>query len=238
MLPSDIELHLYDGAEETLPCVGDAVTIAGPAGPIEAISACPSEGQDMHAVGVICHPHPLYGGSLHNKVVHYLSQTLNDLGLGTLRFNFRGVGASGGVYDQGNGETDDLLAVIDWVRNQRPHHELWLAGFSFGAYVALRAAARHPPPPLITQAPPVNFFDFQTLEAPGCPWLLVQGDRDEVVPAAEVMAWSAARPTPPQSLVLEGADHFFHGKLNLLRDRLMAALSKPATASVRTGTRL
>ncbi len=224
LLPS-LNSHLYDGDEASLPCIGDRVNIAGPAGNIEALTACPSDDQDMHAVGVICHPHPLYGGSLHNKVVDYLSRTFNDLGVGTVRFNFRGVGASEGRYDEGRGETADLLAVLAWVRQQRPDHAIWLAGFSFGAYVALRAADQDGIERLVTVAPPVNFFDFSTLPAPPCPWILVQGDADEVVPAADVWDWAAHLATPPQHICLSGADHFFHGQLNRLRDALLQALS-------------
>lgn len=228
MLSPNADSHWYDRDQNVLPCVGEAVRIPGPAGILEAVTACPPVGAPMRAVGVVCHPHPLYGGSLQNKVVHYLSQAMNALGVGTVRFNFRGVGASEGAYDKGVGETDDLLAVLNWARLQRPDHDVWLAGFSFGAYVALRAAARWPVSRLLTVAPPVNFFDFDVIARPACPWLLVQGDRDEVVPCNAVLDWARGLTPPPDILCMADVGHFFHGKLNVLRDRLLEALGAAA----------
>ncbi len=226
MLPPKLDEHLYDG--ESLPCVGEAVTLAGPAGPLEAVTACPNAGLRMRGMAVICHPHPLYGGTFQNKVVHYLSRTFNELGLATVRFNFRGVGDSAGVYAGGKGEVDDLLAVLDWATAQRPGQELWLAGFSFGAYIALRAAPLRSIAQLVTVAPPVNFFQFADIVPPGCPWLLVQGDHDEVVPGAQVVEWANGMPQPPRTIVLPGVDHFFHGHLNELRMALLRALTDKA----------
>ncbi len=228
MLPPSEDSHWYDRDQDMVPCVGEAVRIRGPAGMLEAITACPPVGAPMRAVGVVCHPHPLYGGSLQNKVVHYLSQTLNELGVGTVRFNFRGVGASEGEYDGGQGETDDLLAVLDWARKQRPGHDVWLAGFSFGAYVVLRAASRWPVSRLITVAPPVNFFDFGTIAPPDCPWLLVQGDSDEVVPCNQVLDWVRSVDPSPDTLCMKDVGHFFHGRLNDLKARLLEALAEAA----------
>ncbi|MGA7800381.1 MAG: alpha/beta fold hydrolase [Gammaproteobacteria bacterium] len=223
LLPST-DSHWYDRDQDTLPCVGEAVRIPGPAGTLEAITACPPVGAPMRAVGVVCHPHPLYGGSLKNKVVHYVSQALNELGVGTVRFNFRGVGASEGDYDGGQGETDDLLAVLDWARKQRPEHAVWLAGFSFGSYVVLRAAARRSVSQVITVAPPVNFFEFAAVSRPACSWLLVQGDRDEVVPCSQVLDWAGRLDPPPTTICMADVGHFFHGRLNELRARLLEAL--------------
>jgi alpha/beta superfamily hydrolase len=221
----ELDAHLYD-RDGVFPCVGDALSIAGPAGDLEAVSTCPSEGeQAMRAIGVICHPHPLYGGTMHNKVVHYIARTFNELQIGSLRFNFRGVGASAGTYDEGHGETDDLLAVLDWVRSRRPELDVWLAGFSFGAYVALRAATRFPVSRLITVAPPVNIFDFSDVSEPGCPWLVIQGDRDEIVPSEEVLTWAGQLRHPPRLITLSGGDHFFHGRLNELRAGLIEHLA-------------
>ena len=224
MLAIEPENHWYDGDEAISSCVGEPVWIAGPAGLIQGITACPPEGRAMHGIGVICHPHPLYGGSLHNKVVDYLSRTLNDLGVGTLRFNFRGVEHSEGEYAGGEGEADDLRAVLDWAQKQRPGHPLWLAGFSFGAYVALRVAHEFPLVQLITVAPPINFFDFSVLQTPACPWVLVQGESDEIVPSDQVLAWAARQTPAPTMIRMAGVGHFFHGNLNLLRERLRAQL--------------
>ena len=114
--------------------------LAGPAGAIEAAIDRPDPQHARAGTVIVCHPHPLHGGSMHNKVVVMVERSLRELGLNTLRFNFRGVGASEGEYDDGRGETLDLLAVAEWVARTRPGDALWLAGFSFGSYVALLAA--------------------------------------------------------------------------------------------------
>lgn len=206
------------------PC-NSTLSLAGPTGALETLTACPAPGHRRRASAVICHPHPLHGGSMHNKVVHMLARTFNELGLRTLRFNFRGVGASAGTYAHGIGETDDLIAVLDWLHAHRPYDQLWLAGFSFGAYVALRAAARYPVAQLISVAPPVNLYDFSALRMPTCPWLVVQGENDEVVPSAAVLAWHAGLEPQPELHRMPGTGHFFHGRLNDLRDALIAALT-------------
>ena len=225
MLPID-RSHLYDGGELASPeCVGERVIIPGPAGDLEGVTACPDK-ETRGAVAVILHPHPLYGGTLNNKVVYYLSKTCNQLGVPSLRFNFRGVGGSTGVYDDGRGETEDCLAVLDWVQERRPGFDIWLAGFSFGAYVAYRSVHRHPRiSRLLTVAPPVNLFDFTVLPAPSCPWTLIQGELDELVPAASVENWVDTLPVQPRQILLP-ADHFFHGQLNALQGALLESLSE------------
>lgn len=226
MLPTD-KLQRYDGLESDFTCVNETVSIDGPAGRIEGITACPPEGDIRGVVAVICHPHPLYGGSLHNKVVHYLSRTCNELGIPSLRFNFRGVGQSEGSYDGGRGESEDLLAVLDWISQRRPGFDIWLAGFSFGAYVAYRSARARPQiRRLITVAPPVNLFDFGEAPAPRCPWLVVQGKRDKIVPCQEVERWVHTQESAPDLLCFKEADHFFHGQLNALRSGLLDILGE------------
>jgi len=231
MHASDPGSHWYDGDENAPDCVGEPVWIAGPAGALQGITACPSEGRPMHGIGVICHPHPLYGGTLHNKVVDVLSRTLNDLGVSTLRFNFRGVESSEGQYAGGVGEADDLRAVLRWAQGQRPGHPLWLAGFSFGAYVAMQVAHEFPLVQLITVAPPVNFFDFTTIPAPQCPWLLAQGEADEIVPSEQVFAWAQCQDPPPDIIRMPDVGHFFHGNLNRLRERLNERMLQSHAAS-------
>lgn len=166
------------------------------------------------------------------KVVDYLSRTLNDLGVGTLRFNFRGVEQSEGEYAGGGGEADDLRAVLelDWAQKQRPGHPLWLAGFSFGAYIALRVAREFPLAHLITVAPPLNFFDFSVLRTPACPWVLVQGESDEIVPGKQVLAWAALQTPMPEMIRMAGVGHFFHGNLNSLRERLLTLLESSVSS--------
>jgi alpha/beta superfamily hydrolase len=162
---------------------------------------------------VILHPHPLHGGTMHNKVVHTLARGFNELGLASVRFNFRGVGTSAGGFGHGAGESEDALAVIDWVRRVRPRDRVWLAGFSFGAYVALRAATRAGVAGLVTVAPAVHLYDFAALALPPCPWLLVQGEADEIVPVTAVQAWLAGVSPPPATRFLPGVGHFFHQRL-------------------------
>jgi hypothetical protein len=198
----------------------ESVVLDGPAGPLEAVIDEPAATRDGAAFGVICHPHSLFGGSLTNKVVHTVARGLNDSGIPTLRFNFRGVGASAGVYDEGRGESEDLLAAIRHGRARWPDRALWLGGFSFGAYVALRTQSMPVAAPsrLLLVAPPLGRWDFSALLPPACPWLVVQGMRDELVDGRAVQSWSAALPRPPQFVAIEQAEHFFHGRLAELRD--------------------
>ena len=162
---------------------------------------------------VICHPHPLFGGTMDNKVVTTLARTVAQRGAGTIRFNFRGVGASGGQHSNGIGETDDALAVVDWATNRWPSAPIWLCGFSFGAYVALVVASQRCTDRLVTVAPPVGRMNLESLTVPRCPWLIVQGSEDEVVDAREVLAWAQRLSPPPRVVVLPGVTHFFHGRL-------------------------
>ncbi len=228
MLPID-RSHLYDGKELALECVGEAVTISGPAGLLEGLTACP-EKETRGAVAVILHPHPLYGGTFNNKVVHSLSRTCNLLGIPSLRFNFRGVGKSAGIYDDGRGEVEDCLAALDWVSDRRPGFDIWLAGFSFGAYVAYQVAGRDSRVQrLVTVAPPVSLFDFSHIPVPTCPWTLIQGELDELVPVETVSCWVAGLSVSPTQFYLP-ADHFFHGQLNTLQNVLLEHLAGDARA--------
>jgi uncharacterized protein len=192
------------------------LSIAGPAGPIESLIEQP-HGAAAGIVAVCCHPHPLYGGTMQNKVVHTLARAAQDQGVTSLRFNFRGVGASGGKYDDAVGETDDAIAVADWCRRELGADRLWALGFSFGSYVAFRLAAARDARLLVTVAPPVQRFDFTQLQVPPCPWLVVQGDADEVVNHEAVLDWTRALEPAPEVEILPGAEHFFHGRLTAVR---------------------
>jgi uncharacterized protein len=195
--------------------------IAGPAGRLEAVIEEPTAGAGAPAIAaVICHPHPLFGGTLQNKVVHTLAKTLRAGGAATLRFNFRGVGASEGTHDNGIGETLDALAAVTWVRARWPGAQLVLAGFSFGGAVAIRAAAAVAPSWLITVAPAVDRVKLDGLASPRCDWLVVQGDADDVVAPDSVVQWM--RQWAPQARVclLPGVGHFFHGRLHEMQDCL------------------
>ncbi len=213
-------------ADSFRPPVPQAVQIAGPAGAIEARVEDPLEaGAIRKAVGVVCHPHPLYGGTMQNKVVHTAARAMQEAGAATVRFNFRGVGASEGQHDHGVGELADALAVIEWTRRQFDCEALWLGGFSFGAATALQAAARGARPArLVTIAPPVGRIITDPLPRPDCPWLIVQGDEDELIDIAAVRSWARGFTPEPALTVIAGAEHFFHGKLGELRAAILAFL--------------
>jgi alpha/beta superfamily hydrolase len=207
--------------------VAEAPRIDGPSGPLEALLEAPAAGTSPRALGVVCHPHPLFGGTMTNKVVHTVARAFVAHGAATLRFNFRGVGASAGSYDEGRGETDDLLAVVAHGRALFPGLPLWLGGFSFGSFVALRGHAAAGAARLVTVAPPVGRWDFAGLEPPRCPWLVVQGDQDELVDVGAVRQWLATQPLAPQLVVLPGAEHFFHGRLHYVKDAVADFLGRP-----------
>jgi len=200
--------------------------IAGNAGAIE-VATVPAEGDIECAragVAIVCHPHPLHGGTMHNKVVTIAERALRELGLDTVRFNFRGIGQSQGTFDEGEGESDDLARVVDWVRRVRPDDALWLAGFSFGSYVALRNAAVLDADALITIAPPVGRWDFESITLPECPWLVVQGEDDEIVDPQAVFAWIESLAEPPHLVRMPETSHFFHRRLMDLRGVLKNAM--------------
>jgi alpha/beta superfamily hydrolase len=162
---------------------------------------------------------------MQNKVVHTVARAMQLLGAPTVRFNFRGVGASAGQYDSGVGELEDTLAVCRWARERWHCDPLWLAGFSFGSAVALQAAASIAPAALVTVAPPVGRIIVTPVARPPCPWLVVQGDHDELVDVASVRRWVESFEEPPSMVELAGAEHFFHGRLGELRDAVLTFLS-------------
>ena len=215
------------------PTQSTTLLLDGPAGALEVavdLSECPPR----PAIAIVCHPLPTEGGTMHNKVVTMAARALREVGLDTVRFNFRGTGASEGTFDDGIGETDDLLAVAAWVRAQRPQQALWVAGFSFGAYVALRAAAQLQPAFMLSIAPPVGrSWDFASLVSPACPWLVIQGETDEVVDAQAVRAWVEAMPAPPELVRMPYTSHFFHRKLLDLRGAIKHGVHAylPATSA-------
>jgi alpha/beta superfamily hydrolase len=165
---------------------------------------------------------------MQNKVVHTLARAMQELRVPTVRFNFRGVGASAGSYDGGVGELEDALAASAWARERWICPTLWLAGFSFGAAVALQAAGTVRPSALVTVAPPIGRIVVAPVARPDCPWLVVHGARDELVDATVVRGWVSGFDDPPQLVELPDADHFFHGQLGALRTgvhRFLASLA-------------
>ncbi|MEM7611800.1 MAG: alpha/beta fold hydrolase [Pseudomonadota bacterium] len=209
--------------------------ISGPTGVIEALVEMPSDDLATGDVAVVCHPHPAHGGAMTNKVVHTLARAFNLSGIGAVRFNFRGVGASEGNYDEGRGELDDALAVIEWARARWPTASLSLAGFSFGADIALRASQQFLPERLILIAPPVGRIMAAESRIPdGLRTLIVQGEQDELVDADNVLDWVNLQPVGVRMALMPGADHFFHGQLPALRDILVTEIESSAIAAVET----
>lgn len=193
------------------------LTIDGPAGSLEALLETPKDMSPV-ACAVVCHPHPLHGGTMQNKVAHTLARGFAGLDFASLRFNFRGVGKSDGEFADGVGEIDDVLAAVEWMKHQYPDLDLWLAGFSFGAAMAVHAALAANPAGLVSIAPAVSRFANDLSGQPECPWLIVQGDQDELVDIDETIAWLNELDPGPQLEVFSGTEHFFHGKLIELRN--------------------
>jgi hypothetical protein len=155
-----------------------------------------------------------------NKVVHIVAKTFGEMGLPTLRFNFRGVGHSQGRFDHGRGEVSDAIVVCDWFKQRFPAAPLWLAGFSFGSYVALQAHKQVNAERLLLIAPPVTRFDFSAGTQIEIPWMVIQGGKDEIVAPEKVSAWVRRQGSSVSYEWLGEADHFFHGRLNHIRDAI------------------
>jgi alpha/beta superfamily hydrolase len=205
----------------TPPDTKQRLQIAGPAGPLDVlIEPAADPGGPLC---VICHPHPQYGGTLDNKVVYTLARAAQELGAAAVRFNFRGVGQSVGAFDHGVGEVDDLLAVVAWARAAYPGRPLHLAGFSFGAAMALRAHVAAGAVSLLLVAPPAGMGYLEQDAAPRLPWQVIHGSRDELIGLAVLQEWLEALSgqTPPLTVIAD-ADHFFHGRLTPLREAARA----------------
>ena len=216
----------------------------GRAGRLEALLNAGAENASHAAV--VCHPHPLFGGTLHNKVVFHTMKALNSFGFPVLRFNFRGTGLSQGEHDHGIGEVDDVRAALDWL-DHALHLPLIFAGFSFGAAVGLKAACADsrvkaaisvgtPVVPVAadTELPRTYTFDF--LHNCAKPKLFVSGARDQFGPRTKLEALVRSLPEPKKLVVIEGADHFFEGRLRELREAIEtwvreAVSSQPSTIS-------
>ncbi|MBV1920623.1 MAG: alpha/beta hydrolase [Pseudomonadales bacterium] len=199
--------------------------INGVCGPLQTSTMAPSNAPGVGepgVVAVVCHPHPLMGGTMNNKVVHTIARCHRDLGHRVVRFNFRGVEKSEGTYAEGIGEVDDLMAVLHWLTSVRPRDSIVLAGFSFGSYVASRALQLSlrggiPVVSLLLVAPAVVNYDFENFTAFGVPLRVIVGDSDEVVDPASIYRWFDSVTTEKKKVVLEGAGHFFHGQLTELK---------------------
>ena len=206
---------------------GERVFLDGTAGRIEAQIDSPASGMlrdGPRGIALVAHPHPLYGGTLDNKVTQTLAKAFVELGWIAVRPNFRGAGASEGIHDHGRGETEDMVAVANQTRERYPGLPLALAGFSFGAFVQTRVARRLTVRRLVLVAPPSGILQggrsYLTEDVPA-DTVIIHGERDETVPLANVFDW--ARPQDLPIVVIPGADHFFHRRLHLIRNVVKGA---------------
>lgn len=199
------------------------VSIAGSAGGLDARV----HNQNPVAGLIMCHPHPLFAGTMDNKVVTTVVRSARDLGLSTLRFNFRGTGNSEGTHDHGRGEVEDVLSVLRYAHDTLGWQKVILAGFSFGAGMACLAACRDESlvDALILLAPAVHHFDAPTTLPFGLETWVMMGDDDEVVPFDEVDSWVQRLVPQPHWHIFNGAGHFFHGRLGDLKEVLSSELS-------------
>lgn len=204
------------------------VMLNGPCGALEAMVHQGAEGgyfAERQFCAIVCHPHPLHGGTMDNKVVTTLMRTYRDLGISVVRFNFRGVGKSQGVFDNAVGEVDDLLAVITWVTQTFPAHALLLAGFSFGSSIAAQASYRVAELKHLTLvAPPIERYPYDREQQFAAPVCVIQGDKDERVFAEGVYAWQKQLRSASELLRYPDAGHFFHGYLSALKTDLTQVL--------------
>lgn len=185
----------------------------GPAGRLEALLWTVADPSPSLAA-LVCHPHPLYGGTMHNKVVYQAAKTLHRFGIPVLRFNFRGAGLSEGVHDRGRGERDDVRAALDFLAREYPARPLLVAGFSFGSWVGLRVGCEDSRVAgLIGLGIPVNASNFDYLRSCSKPKLFVQGGNDQFGSRAGVEHLFAALPEPKRLVVVDAVDHFFAGRL-------------------------
>jgi uncharacterized protein len=196
----------------------ERLRLAVQVGELEAVLERPDQPATVKGVAVICHPHPLYGGSMDNKVVTTLVRCCTDAGLDALRFNFRGVGHSKGSFDHAEGETDDALAVLDWALAHAAAKHHVLLGFSFGGLVAAKAALQRRPVQLVTIAPALHYFSVPAFPSPGCPWLLVHGRDDDVVDCADTVSRVQTVQPAVDVRLLDDVGHFYHGRLGELRE--------------------
>ena len=203
----------------------EKLMIDGPVGRLEALLDVAAD-PGPTAVVVVCHPHPQHGGTMHNKVAHTLARAFVGMRFAALLFNLRGTEGSEGSYDEGIGELADAVAAITWMRTRYPGLPLWVAGFSFGAAIAVRAAVAEQVDGLVSVAPAIYRFAAGLEGQPQCPWLVVQGDEDELVAVDETIEWVNGLEPGPELLVMPGVEHFFHGKLVALRESVVEFVTR------------
>lgn len=224
----------------SFPAKDSTIMLAGAAGSLELLvspSKLTSTDNDKiknitteEIIAIICHPHPLHQGTMNNKVVYTTHAALSSLGCHTVRFNFRGVGKSAGMHDHGIGETEDLITIIKWVKTLKPECKLILAGFSFGAFIALKASKIFECLTLISIAPAVSNQDYQSALPVPCPWLILQGEDDEIIPPKmvfnlvdELLVTNLEYPL--RLIKFPNVGHFFHGALTDLKAEIINYLT-------------
>ena len=216
--------------------------LEGPAGRLEALLNAGAENA-THAT-VVCHPHPLFGGTLHNKVVFHTMKALNSFGFPVLRFNFRGTGLSQGEHDHGVGEVEDVRTALDWLDTEF-HLPLIFAGFSFGAAVGLRAACADsrvratiglgvPVAPVAADNEEPRVYTYEFLQTCTKPKLFVSGARDQFGPRAKLEALVAALPEPKKLILIEGGDHFFEGRLREVREAIESWVKEAVSSQLKS----
>ncbi|HEX4001252.1 MAG TPA: alpha/beta fold hydrolase [Candidatus Acidoferrales bacterium] len=202
--------------------------LTGPAGRLEAMLRT-SPAADPPFTAVVCHPHPLFGGTMHNKVVYQAAKALQGRGAPVLRFNFRGTGQSEGEHDKGRGEQDDVRAALDYLTAEFPGKPIVLAGFSFGSWVGLRVGCEDARvQKLIGLGLPVDNIDVSYLRACAKPKLLIQGGNDQFGSRANIEALFATLPEPKRLVIVDGVDHFFTGRLDEIGATINAWLDDAA----------
>jgi alpha/beta superfamily hydrolase len=199
----------------------ESLTLAGPAGALEAMLEEPDE-TPPRTLALVCHPHPLFGGTMHNKVVYRLARGLRRSGAAVLRFNFRGVGTSQGEHDQGVGEADDARVALDWLRARFPGVPYLLAGFSFGSRIILQlGCSAGGASMLIAAGFPTSHGDAAFLESCQSPKIFIQSTHDEFAPRADMQALFERIGDPKQLIWIEAQDHFFQGALDQLEETIL-----------------
>ena len=208
-----------------------ALDIPAPHGILEGLLRLPDPGAPPPMAALVCHPHPQFGGTMHNKVVFRVAQALGELGMPVLRFNFRGVGRSTGSYGEGRGERDDVRAALDELAHHYPALPLCLAGFSFGSWVGLPIGCADPRvTQLIGVGVPVSLLSTDTLAGCVKPKLIVQGERDQYGPREALLPWYERLPDPKSLTIIPGADHFFTAQQQLLHHAVQAYFGSGASA--------
>lgn len=202
--------------------------IDGSEGQLQAIELIPDDARD-DLIAIVCHPHPLHNGTMHNKVVTTMARMLRDMQIVSLRFNYRGVGESAGHYGEIIGESADMQAVIKHLQAQYPERKFILCGFSFGSYIAFQGKDYCDTKAIISISPPVSRMPFSEHDLPQCPWLIVQGEEDDVVSPKEVYDYVESLSPHPDLMRFTGTGHFYHGKLIELSAAVAGYLQKHLT---------